>query len=179
MKAKIRSLDHFVSTHIATWPRDWLNFFMVITILGTPGLTFFISGALMAVGLLYESVELFSFGIIAFITLWSANILKRTFRRKRPDTHYANTKLMRSYSFPSGHSVGAVIIYGTFALIAIQYLPQPYAFFAALDFTALAIIIGISRIYLGAHYASDVLAGLLIGAVGVACIYLVNPSIIA
>ncbi|MBY8914033.1 phosphatase PAP2 family protein [Bacillus sp. YC2] len=70
-----------------------------------------------------------------------------------------------SYSFPSGHSMNAAVIYPVIAYLFIKHVP----FFAAKKRIVsvctgiLVILIGISRIYLGAHFPTDVLAGFSLG----------------
>lgn len=121
----------------------------------------------MGIGAILSSLEIFTLGLIGFVALNIGSALKLTIRRRRPDTHYANSMRMRTYSFPSGHSVGAMVVYGSFAWLALQFLPAWLAFVVVIDMILLILAIGVSRVYLGAHYASDVLAGWLLGAVGV------------
>lgn len=84
--------------------------------------------------------------------------------------------VLETYSFPSGHAASSVVIFGLIALIAWHLLPQPYASIAVGLLVALIVLIGISRVYLGAHYATDVLVGWLVGAVGLAIIiWIVRP----
>lgn len=74
-----------------------------------------------------------------------------------------------SPSFPSGHAVTSVIVFGTLALLVVRMEPtvrlRRWTLAAA---AALIGLIGLSRIYLGVHYPSDVLAGYLAGFVWVA-----------
>ena len=84
--------------------------------------------------------------------------LKRTLSRERPykileqlNTFGIN---LRDYSFPSGHTTASFSIASTLAL----NMPRV----SILVFT-LAMIIGLSRIYLGVHYPTDVLAGIILG----------------
>jgi undecaprenyl-diphosphatase len=69
------------------------------------------------------------------------------------------------FSFPSAHSATAVALYAMLALIAAGVCPRRFgpALYAAA--ALIAVMVGASRIYLGVHYPSDVLAGWLIGAI--------------
>jgi undecaprenyl-diphosphatase len=81
-----------------------------------------------------------------------------------------------SYSFPSGHTVGSTVIYGLLAYLAWQYLPQPWNVIGAIFCVLLILLISLSRIYLGAHFPSDVVAGWVLGAIGLAVIiFVVKP----
>jgi membrane-associated phospholipid phosphatase len=69
-------------------------------------------------------------------------------------------------SFPSGHTAAAVALYGALALLASERFRRAVVrgLFAALAVAA-PVLVGISRIYRGMHYATDVLAGALLGLV--------------
>ncbi|MEM9299279.1 MAG: phosphatase PAP2 family protein [Bacteroidota bacterium] len=69
-----------------------------------------------------------------------------------------------SYSFPSGHAMSAMALYGF--LIYLCYRNLPFGLFRAIAVSSLSVLIlmiGTSRVYLGVHYASDVLAGFVVG----------------
>ena len=85
-------------------------------------------------------------------------ILKEVIQRPRPDGFRLINEA--GYSFPSGHSMVAMAFYGLLIYMVWRYetsLGLKWLF--CISFTAILILIGISRIYLGVHYASDVLAG--------------------
>ncbi len=66
-------------------------------------------------------------------------------------------------SFPSGHATIAVTFYGYLAYIIIKLLPKKYKWPIIIATTLVIFLIGFSRLYLGVHYVSDVLAGYLVG----------------
>ena len=88
-------------------------------------------------------------------------ILKQLFHRTRPDL----LKLIEigGYSFPSGHSMTAMIFYGFLIYLSIRYLKHWLKYYIVGALCLLVLTIGVSRIYLGVHYASDVLGGFIIG----------------
>lgn len=88
--------------------------------------------------------------------------LKALFARARP-LHDATLVYAQGFSFPSGHSSGAVVAYGMLAYVLLHSLPPTRAARAGLPVvlaaTALAFAIGCSRIFIQVHFATDVLAG--------------------
>jgi len=86
-------------------------------------------------------------------------ILKHLFARSRPEAFFGYT-LPSSYSFPSGHAVVSCCFYGALAAILTRRMESGAKKLAIWAVAALmAALIGFSRIYLGVHYPSDVLAG--------------------
>lgn len=87
-------------------------------------------------------------------------LLKYVFHRARP--HFDDPILtLTSYSFPSGHTMMATVLYGAIAAYLVAKMPDWWwrllVIFLAMSLIAL---VGFSRIYLGAHYLSDVLAAM-------------------
>jgi undecaprenyl-diphosphatase len=90
-------------------------------------------------------------------------ILKIAFARSRPDIH---DEYVSSFSFPSGHTVMAAVTYLTLGALFARELPQrKLKVYVMTLAVAVMILVGVSRIYLGVHWPSDVLAGWALGAV--------------
>jgi undecaprenyl-diphosphatase len=103
-------------------------------------------------------------------------LLKWIFRRERPDLHYLIEET--GYSFPSGHSMGAFILYGMLCILLLPFFSSLTSKCIFVFCTSLFIfIIGFSRIYLGVHYPSDVIAGFAAGGAWV-CICLLILKLI-
>ena len=86
-------------------------------------------------------------------------ILKLVFQRARPAAYFGLVQ-PATYSFPSGHALVATIFYGVVAAILTVREPSRPRRIAIWTLAALAAgLIGLSRVYLGVHYPSDVLAG--------------------
>jgi undecaprenyl-diphosphatase len=67
--------------------------------------------------------------------------------------------------FPSGHALVSMVIYGLLAYLAWHHLGHPVLRWSAVGLLgALVFLIGLSRVYMGRHYPSDILAGWLLGA---------------
>lgn len=104
--------------------------------------------------------------VVASTALGAATgvLLKELFARARPDvvTHLVE---VRSLSFPSGHAMQSAVIYLTLAALIARserrHAERIYVLGAAI---ALVLLIGGSRLYLGVHWPTDVLAGWTIGA---------------
>lgn len=91
--------------------------------------------------------------------------LKNLIHRPRPDYDQALVYAW-GYSFPSGHTMGAVLFYGFIAVMVAAHAPRWRWRLLAPPLALLPIVsIGLSRVYLGAHYLSDVTAA---AAAGVA-----------
>lgn len=104
-------------------------------------------------------------GILIWVNLACSGllnqILKRIVQRPRP-TEYRLIE-ENGYSFPSGHSMVSAAFYGFFIYLIFKNVKNKYIKWSSISFLSLLIIlIGISRIYLGVHYTSDVMAGFVI-----------------
>lgn len=88
-------------------------------------------------------------------------VLKFIFSRTRPLTPLLGPAL--GYSFPSGHSMMSFSFYGLLIYLTYRYLRPPLKWVLIPVLACLIFLIGLSRIYLRVHYASDVIAGFSMG----------------
>ena len=99
--------------------------------------------------------------------------LKHFFHRTRPTPFFGS--LPHSYSFPSGHALLSFCFYGVLAgLLADRIKPPLFRILIWAVAVILIISIGLSRIYLGVHYPTDVIAGYLAAAVWVSTMIAVD-----
>ncbi|MFC5647599.1 phosphatase PAP2 family protein [Paenibacillus solisilvae] len=103
--------------------------------------------------------------LVLFITVLVGSeilnvVLKAIFHRERPTVHRLISE--SGFGFPSGHSMGAFSLYGALVFLLWKHIPVLWGrTLLILISVTLILAIGISRIYLGVHYPSDVFAGYL------------------
>lgn len=143
---------------------EWLSrVFYTCTKLGERETVFIIGGVTTAV-LLYKRrfVAILAFWLVQAGMGLTVQYGKTFISRSRPaDVAYYTVE---HFSFPSGHATTAVALYGMLAYLLFRYLSRPGRRLALVLAAVLIVIVGFSRIYLGVHFLSDVLAGFLLGA---------------
>lgn len=157
----LAEFDQFFSSIIIGWRTEALTRFM-LTLTKTGYKEVMIPAALV-ISLLFlvwfrSGWEALTFGA-GLTGGWGAmELLKLVFQRARPSG--ISLEEVVGYSFPSGHAVLAVVFYGFLLYFFWLKVKNFYARLAATAFLSLfALGVGISRIYLGVHYPSDVAAG--------------------
>jgi undecaprenyl-diphosphatase len=87
--------------------------------------------------------------------------LKLFFARPRPAL-WTSLIQEKSYGFPSGHALGAIVLYGFLAYVFALWYPRQAQWIYCIAISTIALV-GFSRLYLGVHYPTDVAAGFGIG----------------
>ena len=167
-------LDPFLSQKAQGLPASIVAFNQKITDFGRFGWMIYLSAAALAVAFVVrraakqeplqrKASTASDLAAYFLLTIGTASVLVHTLKiivgRARPElftelgayslTPFANTNLYES--FPSGHSTAAGAFFGVFAMLLPKLRPL---------FLILALMIGVSRVIVGAHYPSDVAAGL-------------------
>ncbi len=107
------------------------------------------------------SALLFTGSVVGGFALNS--LLKISFQRARPDLWQALVA-EHTYSFPSGHAAMSTVFYGGLAAVALHLSKRPIVRVTAIVLaTIAAVTISATRVYLGAHWTTDVVAGMLVG----------------
>lgn len=100
--------------------------------------------------------------VVALSSLLLMFSLKYIFRRNRPLTPLLQEA--RGYSFPSGHALISFTFYGLLIYLVWSNVKNAwFKWLLTIGLTLLILVIGLSRVYLRVHYASDVIAGFCVG----------------
>ena len=161
LKELIVRFDARLTVAITGWPQ-WLRTpFLAVSFIGQPVCVIFIALCVAAFNLSNTPI------IVAIAATLGAmllnTLLKHFVHRPRPDTLYVSNMYFKSSSFPSGHAFGTVVVFGFIGYVAAMYIAPPLGAILATLIWLITIAIGISRVYLGAHYPTDVVAGWLLG----------------
>jgi undecaprenyl-diphosphatase len=174
----IAALDHPVSGWLAGHRDPWLTAALrVITALGSPvALGVLTAGVCAVVAWRRRSWLPAVLGLVGTGGIGLVITLAKTLvGRDRPSSLLAAI-VEQGYSFPSGHATGTSAIMLLCAWLVSRHLVTSWAARVAVFASALGLIgvIGFSRVYLGVHYVSDVLAGWLLGAAWAGAVALVG-----
>lgn len=140
-----------------------VEIFGYITLLGDT-LTALVLGLLMGLWLLLRKEY-------SLLTMWCVGLsgntllikfLKSGFQRHRPvfEDPFSTEPY---YSFPSGHSMTAIVLYGLLAYVAYKLVPSSVNWMTTTVLLTIGTLVGMSRLVLGVHYFSDVLGGWIVG----------------
>lgn len=173
----VKKYDDAITDFIISFRTPVLNdFFVFITDMGDV-YAYIIMTTIAAIFFFYKlKNKKFIFQLVGVLVLSAlANIaLKKAFDRARPTIEHM--VVIETLSYPSGHAMSAMAFYGflTYLIFKIKMSKILRTFLAVL-FIFLILAIGISRIYLGVHFPTDVAGGFIAGLIWVAlCIILFN-----
>jgi undecaprenyl-diphosphatase len=102
-------------------------------------------------------------GLTVPVAMLLNEVLKYLFHRPRPAVAHPLVKL-ETYSYPSGHVVSAIVLYGFVAIFLSSYMTSRFwRIVIGAAAVGVVLLVGYSRIYLGVHYPTDVLGGMIEG----------------
>jgi membrane-associated phospholipid phosphatase len=111
------------------------------------------------------------------VTQGAVQLIKTIVERPRPAAN-AGMAEAHGFSFPSAHSATSVAVYATIAFILVRASRRPHNRVAVASLAAaLVLAVGLSRVLLGAHYPTDVLAGWTFGALVASLCWLVAARV--
>ena len=141
------------------------NFYKIITFLGSTKFIVALCGIFLILFIILKKKNygLVICGVLIISTLIN-NLLKIIFVRERPDV----LKLVfeDSYSYPSGHTMAAVSMYGILLYLVIKSnINKNLKILLAIILSIIPILVGLSRVYLGAHFITDVIGAFLMAII--------------
>jgi undecaprenyl-diphosphatase len=177
-----RQVITWVSQHRAEWPGLTI-LFQSLTSLGDPEVatpcTLLVAVVLIALGRrriadLRQS-EAFFWLAVVISSRFLCMLLKAWFQRERPPVGFRAIVIDdASLSFPSGHSVYAAVFFSMLAILIARLLPPSFVWLRFVTYAVcavVAVLVGISRVWLTVHYPTDVIGGLLLGVAWVIMAY--------
>lgn len=168
-----RAIDLAVIDFVRVPERAWLG---PLTALGSFWAIVSVAVAVLVIGWFANRWREAMAGALAIgLSAAAIELLKLIVARARPDL-LDPTIVETGFSFPSGHTANATVAYGILAWLVgrIAAAPTVRALAWALA-AAVAIGVGLSRVWLGVHYPSDVVAGWMLGIAVVALVATLNP----
>jgi membrane protein YqaA with SNARE-associated domain/membrane-associated phospholipid phosphatase len=160
LENELTHFDRMVGQWVIFFRSSWLTPVMsFITNLGSTGWVIGIIVAITIIGISFRSrLEVLGLNICVVGAVIFSQTLKVSFHRTRPDLPWLTPA--SGYSFPSGHALISLALYGFIAYLILRNLKWPrWRFLLAGSVLLIPVLIGISRVYLGVHYPSDVLGG--------------------
>jgi undecaprenyl-diphosphatase len=172
LEGDTQQFDAFVRTAVHQFATPSLTRLMqVFSFLGSVAAVTAMSLLVVCVSLYFRHMRTAALATITMLGVAVLDLtLKHAFHRPRPAAFFGATP--NSYSFPSGHALGSFCFYGILAAILAPVARRRGAKLCIWIAAVLLVgMIGLSRIYLGVHYPSDVIAGycaaiVWVGAVG-------------
>ncbi|WP_405565326.1 phosphatase PAP2 family protein [Polaribacter sp. Asnod6-C07] len=173
----LSEFDTSVSNYITSFRSDLLtSYFKFVTDVGD-ALGYFVVVSLCSL-LFYLFFKNWKYVLqllsILILALSSNLILKQLINRQRPTLEHLVT--VKTLSYPSGHAMTAMAFYGFLIYLIVTFKINKFLKFGLITvFTILILSIGISRIYLGVHFPSDIVGGFVAGFIWVVfCILVLN-----
>jgi len=178
LEGDTRQFDAFVRTavhHLATPGLTWIM--QVFSFLGSVAAVTAMCLVVVCVSVYFRHARTAALLAITMLGVAALDVaLKHAFHRSRPVAFFGATP--SSYSFPSGHALGSLCFYGILAaILAARARGRGAKFCVWMAAVVLVGMIGLSRIYLGVHYPSDVIAGYSAAAVWVGAVGFFDRSL--
>jgi undecaprenyl-diphosphatase len=175
LEGDTQKFDEFVREAVHRHAAPWLTWLMQgVSFLGSPAVVTTLCVLAIGVFLYFRQARTAALLAITMVGMAALDItLKLAFHRPRPVAYFGPAPT--TYSFPSGHAMGSFCFYGVLAAIFAARTKERRTKWCIWAGAALLIgMIGFSRIYLGVHYPSDVIAGYCAGAVWVGAVGLLS-----
>lgn len=162
MLESLRAADDLADALGPAWFEDTVRSLTVLG--GYPVIVFAVFNVLVVLVLLRDRIS----AVVVFVSVSGASALssglKQIFARPRPDIVAHLDPTIVAVSFPSSHATVSLATWLTLALVMVRRVSTPAVrVYLVVASILLAILVGLSRIYLGVHWPSDILAGWALG----------------
>lgn len=138
----------------------WSSTAWLFTALGSPEIVFVLASALVSFLLLAGRLKDAALTVVSIAGGAAAGYAAKSVTGYLRPHHVPGSTELLNTSFPSGHALLATLLFGTAAMLAVRSAASPAARVAVWTFAvSLVMAVGLSRVYLGTHWPSDVLAG--------------------
>lgn len=136
------------------------NTFKAVSFICSPKFMIVLNVLLFIFIILKKKYKLFIIVLSSISSVIINNLVKIIVRRERPD--YLRMVMEKSYSFPSGHAMISALFFGSIIYLVNKYNLK-YKKLITFSLSTFVLLVGISRIYFGVHYLTDVVGGYLLG----------------
>ncbi len=139
---------------------------LTVSTVGQPAVMLLIPLCTIGYGLIHHRAPLVLAGAATIGVFLLNLIVKMIINRARPNSEYARKMLIQTASFPSAHATASAACLGLGVLLCLPCNFMSALILASFSFIG-CLLIGLSRVYLRAHYPSDIIGGWLLGTLGI------------
>lgn len=169
--------DHQITEYVISYRAPWLTrYFIIVTYVGDfyGYLTVVVIAVILSLSIFKNRTYILQTIFVLLLASISNVFLKRFVDRARPSIEHLVS--VSSLSYPSGHAMSAMAFYGFAIYLFYRFKLNPWLKYSIIFFLVILILsIGLSRIYLGVHFPSDIAGGYIAGLIWVFfCILLFN-----
>lgn len=146
------------------------NIFKLISFICSPKFMILVNVCLFIFIVLKKRYKLFLINVASIASVIVNNIIKIIIKRERPNFLVLSNET--SYSFPSGHSMISILFFGSIIYLVNKYNIK-YRKTITILLSIFIILVGLSRLYLGVHFLTDVIGGYLCGFIALIIIIMI------
>lgn len=161
---KLDNVDEAIYNFVANFKCDILTrvLYVITQLASTIGIIslLFIFCVYFLLKKYYFSVKYLILNMLAGTII--VKVLKELFKRARPAWKWI---VQGGFSYPSGHTISAMLLYGTLILIINKKVNNKFKKPLIIICSLIIVLTGLSRIYFGAHFFTDVLASMILGCI--------------
>jgi undecaprenyl-diphosphatase len=157
-------MDNYIAHLVHSLPQTWQPAMVLFTTLGSTQVIIAVVVAWACIELMLKKPWRALYIALSLSAVPLYVVIKTLVHRHRPMSTFVTEFGLKDYSFPSGHATASMAVYITLAYLLARRLPKPWSTASTAALALLVFFVGLSRVYLGVHYPTDVLGGWLLGA---------------